>query len=317
MDADKSRAATRRVDDAVGDIGVIESGLPTKGVGASRRSNGLEQQGRVKSARSSVAADGESQSLSISINISTTARDHRTQLRTSRMIVPKLSDNLPLREGRAKVIHCEVSTGGSVGSRFSMTGNGHHTKTRRTILYPMRVDIPMGSVTAILGSAESGKSTLLKFLAGCMDKNTVYEGAVNLPGSTSYLPEQVFLHRFYTARSYIRHYDRLISARHNSGQGCFSSNPNQSNDRGENTNNAEASPDVDSRNNNGNRSRGVSSFISSSETENLLDSLRIDPDRRDTIVGDVFERGLNPGEQRRLELGLLVLGSPDVVSLFF
>ena len=40
----------------------------------------------------------------------------------------------------------------------------------------MMVDIPAGSITAILGTADSGKSTLLKFLAGCMDGNMVYDG---------------------------------------------------------------------------------------------------------------------------------------------
>lgn len=53
--------------------------------------------------------------------------------------------------------------------------------------------------------------------------------------------------------------------------------------------------------------------MSNDDVEALLDSLQIDVDRRDTIVGDLFRRGLSPGEQRRLELGLLVLGAPDTI----
>jgi ABC-type multidrug transport system ATPase subunit len=51
------------------------------------------------------------------------------------------------------------------------------------------------------------------------------------------------------------------------------------------------------------------------DIERLLDSLRIDYDRRDIPVGDAFHRGLSLGEQRRLELGLLVLSAPDTVSV--
>lgn len=118
---------------------------------------------------------------------------------------------------------------------------------------------------------------------------------VNLPGSSSYLPEETHLHRFYTARTYIEHYDRLLSA----GTG------NASRDTGDE--NASTS-------NLFNRKSFTSPKMASSDVDRLLDSLRIDADRRDTIVGDAFARGLNPGEQRRLELGLQVLGAPDNVS---
>lgn len=53
--------------------------------------------------------------------------------------------------------------------------------------------------------------------------------------------------------------------------------------------------------------------MSDKDIENLLDSLRIDTDRRDVRVGDSFRRGLTLGEQRRLELGLLVLSAPDTL----
>lgn len=100
---------------------------------------------------------------------------------------------------------------------------------------------------------------------------------MNLPGTSSYLPEQVNLHRFYTPRTYIKHYDRLLAS-----SGKLGSSP---------------------------------TLMSEEDIERLLDSLRICKDRRDTMVGDSFHRGLTLGEQRRLELGLLVLASPDTVSL--
>jgi ABC-type hemin transport system ATPase subunit len=46
----------------------------------------------------------------------------------------------------------------------------------KVLLHPLRVDLPAGSITAVLGGAGSGTSTLLKFLAGQMDKNVTYDG---------------------------------------------------------------------------------------------------------------------------------------------
>lgn len=260
-----STATQRRADGAVGDLGVIETGLPSK-VG-------------------SVNGDGSVTTASRGGQI----RTNRTFLRTKR---DSLDSRLPV--GRARVVKCEIPAGGGgVSSLLSNLKKGKNNNgTNTTILHPMRVDIPAGSITAILGTAQSGKSTLLKFLAGCMDKNMVYDGLVNLPGSSSYLPEETHLHRFYTARTYIEHYDRLLSA----GTG------NASRDTGDE--NASTS-------NLFNRKSFTSPKMASSDVDRLLDSLRIDADRRDTIVGDAFARGLNPGEQRRLELGLQVLGAPD------
>ncbi len=47
---------------------------------------------------------------------------------------------------------------------------------KKVLLHPLRVDIPAGSVTAVLGGAGSGTSTLLKFLAGRMDRGVDYAG---------------------------------------------------------------------------------------------------------------------------------------------
>ena len=132
-----------------------------------------------------------------------------------------------------------------------------------------------------------------------------------MPGSSAYLPEQVHLHGFYTPRTYIHHYDRLISAHHRGG-GCSSfSKINEDQDEDEN----DTSPEANTNERNSQRRSPRTRFMGSDDIEKLLDSLRIDKDRRDTVVGDILKRGLNRGEQRRLELGLCVLGSPDTVSL--
>ena len=47
---------------------------------------------------------------------------------------------------------------------------------------------------------------------------------------------------------------------------------------------------------------------SQDEIENILKSLGILEQRRNIIVGDTFRRGLNKGEIRRLNLGLMMLG---------
>ena len=133
---------------------------------------------------------------------------------------------------------------------------------------------------------------------------------MNFPGSQAYLPRETYLHRFYTPRTYIEHYDRLMST--DAGGGCCVWN-RDGDVNGSNVSNAVEN--TGGRRRLYHRNSSVSSAMTTNDIENLLDSLRIDRDRRDTIVGDAFGRGLNPGEQRRLELGLLVLGAPDVVSV--
>jgi ATPase subunit of ABC transporter with duplicated ATPase domains len=55
------------------------------------------------------------------------------------------------------------------------TGNG-----KKSLLHPTRVNVPEGSITAIVGTSESGKSTLLKFMAGCADRNLECAGVGEL-----------------------------------------------------------------------------------------------------------------------------------------
>jgi ABC-type polysaccharide/polyol phosphate transport system ATPase subunit len=67
---------------------------------------------------------------------------------------------------------CEVNKSGlrnslkRVWNRCSSGKDGVKT----TLLHPMKITIPEG-ITAIIGTAESGKSTLLKFMAGCLNNN--------------------------------------------------------------------------------------------------------------------------------------------------
>ena len=74
--------------------------------------------------------------------------------------------------GRVLVQKCEVNKSGlrnslkRVWNRCSSGKDGVKT----TLLHPMKITIPEG-ITAIIGTAESGKSTLLKFMAGCLNNN--------------------------------------------------------------------------------------------------------------------------------------------------
>ena len=83
---------------------------------------------------------------------------------------PALASRLHIlgaRSGRGK--------GDVTCSTTASTGNG-----KTTLLHPMRVNAPERSITAIIGTSESGKSTLLKFMAGCADSNLDCDGVGEL-----------------------------------------------------------------------------------------------------------------------------------------
>ena len=136
-----SDVAKHRKESAVGELGVIETGLPTKRSAASHQDRG-----------------GGSISCS----------------------------NADTKVGRASLQTCEVicrtATFGCCGGSKYKKKNMMAAATpavqvkNQVILHPLRVDIPVGSITAILGGAGSGKTTLLKFLAGNMDRNVIVEG---------------------------------------------------------------------------------------------------------------------------------------------
>ena len=134
-----SDVAKHRKESAVGELGVIETGLPTKRCAASQDRGG-----------------GSTSCF-----------------------------NADKKLGRASLQKCEVV---SRTATFGCYKKKEKKKTmmaaaapavqvkNQVILHPLRVDIPVGSITAILGGAGSGKSTLLKFLAGNMDRNVIVEG---------------------------------------------------------------------------------------------------------------------------------------------
>ena len=53
------------------------------------------------------------------------------------------------------------------------------------------------------------------------------------------------------------------------------------------------------------------------EIDQFLETLGIVNEMKDTLVGDIFLRGINLGERWRLELGLMVLAAPETVGLLF
>jgi ABC-type bacteriocin/lantibiotic exporter with double-glycine peptidase domain len=74
-------------------------------------------------------------------------------------------------EGTITLTKCEATVSGTTIAQ-KLRG----VKKKTALLHPTQVDIPAGSITAILGTAESGKSTLLKFMAGCVDTNLECHG---------------------------------------------------------------------------------------------------------------------------------------------
>eukprot|EP00804_Cyclotella_cryptica_P001112 CCRYP_008394-RB/>CCRYP_008394-RB protein AED:0.09 eAED:0.09 QI:34/1/1/1/0.6/0.66/6/406/716 len=245
----KSEVGQRRLEHAVDGLGIIETGLSS----------------RSKTCKRSGTASGKSCRSADSKSLGT---DDSTKV--GRVILKKCeAKELRLAHRLRRISNCPDNA----ATRITRGG------ARKTLLYPMKVDIPAGCITAILGTSESGKSTLLKFMAGCADTNLDCDGVVNLHGPSSYLPQDTNLHRFYTPRTYVKHYDRLLSSSF-SGKAVSPSHPR---------------------------------FMSDKDIEGLLDSLRISHDRRDTVVGDAFRRGLTLGEKRRLELGLSVLSVPDTL----
>mmetsp|Transcript_4559 Transcript_4559/g.6571 ORF Transcript_4559/g.6571 Transcript_4559/m.6571 type:complete len:669 (-) Transcript_4559:78-2084(-) len=83
------------------------------------------------------------------------------------------------------------------------------TKKRHQILHSMQIDIPQGSVCAILGPSGSGKTTLLNTITDNIQSNIQAYGNIALPGSSAFVPQDDRLHGFFTCRSYLRHYARL------------------------------------------------------------------------------------------------------------
>ncbi len=166
MEGENSSVAQRRIDDAVDGIGVIETGRPIP------RSN----KPPMKRTGSSLSASGHShRSIGLQYPGSKVRSNRRISLFRHRLSSGDSSSSHV--DGRARIIKCVVPND-EYKSLPCMRGKETSDATKmKPILHPMRFDLPAGSITAILGTSESGKSTLLvKFLAGYMDKNVIYEG---------------------------------------------------------------------------------------------------------------------------------------------
>ena len=219
-----------RLESAVGKLGVIETGLESM----KRRQRRPSNQGRSK--------------RNLREDLSSFGGDSRRSGFTG----------TTLRQGRCIVRKCTVM----VGPRGK--------QKEKVLLHPMKIDLPNASLTAIIGPAGSGRTTLMKFLSGSLDNSIRYRGGANLPGTRSYLAQHTHLHGFYTAQSYLKHYDRLTTGLARGGK-------------------------------------------TQKEIDGILKGLGILENRQHIAVGDLFRRGLSEGEQRRLDLGLMVLGAPDTL----
>ena len=143
----RQRSATqRRVEDAVGGIGVIESGLPPR---VRRKDSNLRSSDLV-SERSAPSQGGARGRGTVRTNRRMSLMVGRASRETGNEILP---------EGRARVAKCEVAE-----SRFCGVAGIAGKGARKTILHPLRVDVPPGSVTAILGTAERYVGYLMHFV---------------------------------------------------------------------------------------------------------------------------------------------------------
>ena len=128
---------------AVGTLGVIETGLESTNRSRSsipgRRTTGRQSNG--------AASDDDLSSLG-------------GETMTGRSALTGLTS----RPGRCIVRKCTVM----VGRRGR--------QTEKVLLHPMKVDLPNGSLTAIIGPSGSGKTTLMKFLSGSLDNSVRFRG---------------------------------------------------------------------------------------------------------------------------------------------
>eukprot|EP00095_Tigriopus_kingsejongensis_P005628 maker-scaffold335_size202896-snap-gene-1.27 protein:Tk05628 transcript:maker-scaffold335_size202896-snap-gene-1.27-mRNA-1 annotation:"multidrug resistance-associated protein 1 isoform x3" len=63
-------------------------------------------------------------------------------------------------------------------------------KSEPTVLHDITLEIPKGSLTAVVGTVGSGKSSLISALLGEMEKE---QGSVNVVGQVAYVPQQAWM----------------------------------------------------------------------------------------------------------------------------
>jgi ABC-type transport system involved in cytochrome bd biosynthesis fused ATPase/permease subunit len=157
--AAKEHISQRRQDDAVDGVGVIETGL-------SNCSASYTAGFKTMSTRSGLNASGKNcQNTDKSLTTDASSRIGAVVLKKCEAkpaLANRLLSQMSLRP---------IRTTGDVSCSTTATSSD-----AKKILHPMRVNIPEGSITAVLGTSESGKSTLLKFMAGCADRNLHCDG---------------------------------------------------------------------------------------------------------------------------------------------
>jgi ABC-type multidrug transport system ATPase subunit len=151
-------------------------------------------------------------------------------------------------------------------------------KNPRQLLTPMALDFPANSVTAILGPSGSGKTTLLSVITDNIQSNVTCRAQAHLPGVSAIVPQDDRLHGFYTVQSYLEHYARLA--------GLYAASANDTVQ--------EATSIKDA----------VQERIA-----RLIQQLGL-VGQTDTIVGDLFLKGLSGGQKRRLSIALEALSQP-------
>jgi ABC-type multidrug transport system ATPase subunit len=151
-------------------------------------------------------------------------------------------------------------------------------KNPRQLLTRMALDFPANAVTAILGPSGSGKTTLLSVITDNIQSNVTCRAQVRLPGVSAMVPQDDRLHGFYTVRTYLEHYARLSGLYAASTEGAVQETPSTK--------------------------QAVQERI-----ERLIQQLGL-VDQTDTIVGDLFLKGLSGGQKRRLSIALEALSQP-------
>jgi ABC-type multidrug transport system ATPase subunit len=157
------------------------------------------------------------------------------------------------------------------------------SKNPRQLLTRMALDFPANAVTAILGPSGSGKTTLLSVITDNIQSNVTCRAQVRLPGVSAMVPQDDRLHGFYTVRTYLEHYARL--------SGLYS-------------NAASASAEDEIQETAISRKHAVQERI-----ERLIQQLGL-VEQTDTIIGDLFLKGLSGGQKRRLSIALEALSQP-------
>lgn len=85
-----------------------------------------------------------------------------------------------------------------------------NNKESKTLLHPMNISFPENAVTAILGPSGSGKSTLLNLISDNVPMNIVAKAKINIPDDSAFVPQDDRLHGFYTCKTYMKHYAKLV-----------------------------------------------------------------------------------------------------------